>query len=78
LAITSSFFCASPWKLSSPIESPIPASGPLLTAWLIILHARAMTSISSRNSGDTVPYCLCCSIRYWVSVTLRMRASGWR
>ena len=51
LATTSSFFCASPCTFWVPTTSPMPASAPFPTAWLIILHARAITSSRSLQLG---------------------------
>src|SRR5258708_6770291 len=66
LAMMSSFFWISPctFSLSAlPITSP---SAPLLTLMLMLLQARATTSISKRSSAGMLPCRRCCSTRYRV------------
>ena len=51
LAITSSFFCASPCTFSVPAEPSTSPSAPLLTRVLIALQARATTSMQQPQVG---------------------------
>ena len=63
LAITSSFFWASPCTLPVPASPSTPASAPLFTEWAMALQARATVSINRRRSGGSAPCWRCSSIR---------------
>src|SRR5258708_2315277 len=70
LAMMSSFFWTSPCTFSLPAVPSTSPRAPLLTLMAMRLQARATISMSRRSCGASWASPRCCSIRYWVRLTL--------
>src|SRR5450830_815582 len=67
------FFLHFTLNISLPAVPNTSPNAPLPTAWLMVLQARATTSINRRNSAGIELFRRCSSTRYWVRLTRFIR-----